>query len=108
MLAHMGLADAAASGRAVAELSTGQQQRVAAARALIGGPSLIIADEPTSALDADAQVAFLDLLFDEAGRSGAAVLFVSHDRRLQSGFDRVVALTDLNRANAAEEAGNVG
>ncbi|PIW27185.1 MAG: methionine ABC transporter ATP-binding protein [Rhodospirillales bacterium CG15_BIG_FIL_POST_REV_8_21_14_020_66_15] len=98
LLAHMGLAGAAAEGRAVAELSTGQQQRVAVARALIGAPPVIIADEPTSALDADAQAAFLGLLFDEAARSGAAVLFVSHDRRLESGFDRIVPLADLNRA----------
>jgi putative ABC transport system ATP-binding protein len=103
LLSHMGLADAAAEGRAVAELSTGQQQRVAAARALIGGPSLIVADEPTSALDADAQVAFLELLFDEASKTGAAILFVSHDRRLEAGFDRVVGLAEINRA-----AGNGG
>lgn len=102
LLAHMGLGEAAAAGRAVAELSTGQQQRVAAARALIGAPPVIIADEPTSALDADAQAAFLDLLFAEAGRSGATVLLVSHDRRLESGFDRVVALAEINRAAGVE------
>jgi putative ABC transport system ATP-binding protein len=103
LLGHMGLADAAAAGRAVAELSTGQQQRVAAARALIGAPPVIIADEPTSALDADAQAAFLDLLFEEARRSGATVLFVSHDRRLEAGFDRVVPLAEINRAAGAGE-----
>lgn len=102
LLAHMGLGEVAATGRAVAELSTGQQQRVAAARALIGAPPVIIADEPTSALDADAQAAFLDLLFAEAGQSGATVLFVSHDRRLDAGFDRVVALAEINRAAGAE------
>ena len=85
------------------ELSTGQQQRVAAARALIGAPPVIIADEPTSALDADAQTAFLKLLFDEAARGGATVMFVSHDRRLEGGFDRVVPLADLNRAFGAGE-----
>ena len=73
-----------------------------AARALIGAPPVIIADEPTSALDADAQAAFLDLLFQEAGQSGATVLFVSHDRRLDAGFDRVVALAEINRAAGAE------
>lgn len=103
LLAHMGLADEAARGRSVTELSTGQQQRVAAARALIGAPPVIIADEPTSALDADAQTAFLKLLFDEAARGGATVMFVSHDRRLEGGFDRVVPLADLNRAAGAGE-----
>lgn len=104
LLAHMGLAAAAAEGRSAAELSTGQQQRVAAARALIGGPPVIIADEPTSALDADAQAAFLDLLTAEAARNGATVLFVSHDSRLESHFDRVVDLASMNRAAPDREA----
>lgn len=82
----------------VTELSVGQQQRVAAARALIGRPELIIADEPTSALDQDRRAAFLNLLFAEAERYGASVLFVSHDRTLEPLFSRVVALGDLNQA----------
>jgi putative ABC transport system ATP-binding protein len=81
-----------------AELSVGQQQRVAAARALIGRPELVVADEPTSALDADRQRAFLDLLLGESAAAGAAVLFVSHDVRLASAFDRAVALADINAA----------
>lgn len=84
--------------RAARELSVGQQQRVAAARALIGRPALIVADEPTSALDADRQRAFLDLLAGECGDSGAALLFVSHDHRLSGDFDRVLALGELNHA----------
>ena len=78
--------------RTAAELSVGQQQRVAAARALIGRPALVIADEPTSALDADARDAFLDLLFAEAGAAGATLLFVSHDAALVPRFDRAVEL----------------
>ena len=78
--------------RTAAELSVGQQQRVAAARALIGRPALVIADEPTSALDADARDAFLDLLFAEAGAAGATLLFVSHDAALAPRFDRAVEL----------------
>ncbi len=81
-----------------ANLSIGQQQRVAVARALLGRPPLLIADEPTSALDADTQQAFLDLLFNECAQHGSAVLFVSHDMRLSHSFDRVVALASINHA----------
>jgi putative ABC transport system ATP-binding protein len=80
------------------ELSVGQQQRVAAARALIGRPEILIADEPTSALDAPRQQLFVDLLLKEAAAAGAALLFVSHDGRLAAHFDRLVALTEINRA----------
>jgi putative ABC transport system ATP-binding protein len=83
--------------RAVTDLSVGQQQRVAAARALLGAPELIIADEPTSALDADHRAAFIKLLFDEAARSGSTILFVSHDHSLSSLFDTKVSLRELNR-----------
>ena len=68
--------------RKATELSVGQQQRVAAARALIGAPQLLIADEPTSSLDADARTAFLDLLERQCDLFGSTLLFVSHDRQL--------------------------
>lgn len=84
--------------RPAAALSVGQQQRVAAARALIGRPELVIADEPTSALDAARQAAFLDLLRRECVASGAALLFVSHDARLAASFDRTLAMAEVNRA----------
>lgn len=87
--------------RPAAELSVGQQQRVAAARALIGRPGLVIADEPTSALDADRQRAFLDLLCDECDAAGATLLFVSHDRRLAERFDRRADLDAINRSRRA-------
>jgi putative ABC transport system ATP-binding protein len=90
--------------RPVTQLSVGQQQRVAAARALIGGPEIVIADEPTSALDAERQSAFLDLLSQECIAAGATLVFVSHDRRLASGFSREIALPSLNRVQAAQEA----
>jgi putative ABC transport system ATP-binding protein len=90
--------DPALQRRPVTELSVGQQQRVAAARALIGRPELVIADEPTSALDAERQHDFLNLLLSECALSQASVIFVSHDRRLMPHFDRAVALTDINRA----------
>ena len=68
--------------QSVATLSVGQQQRVAAARALIGKPDLIVADEPTSALDAGHQARFIELLLLQAAQQNTAVLLVSHDPRL--------------------------
>lgn len=90
--------------RPVTELSVGQQQRVAAARALIGKPDLIIADEPTSSLDEEARRAFLDLLFAEVEAAGQTLVFVSHDGRLAETFDRTVALAEINRAAVRDAA----
>lgn len=87
--------------KTAAQLSVGQQQRVAAARALIGSPGLIVADEPTSALDEDARDNFLDLLSGEARASGAALLFVSHERSLAPRFDRMIELTSINAAGGS-------
>lgn len=83
---------------AVTELSVGQQQRVAAARALIGAPELVIADEPTSALDTDLRDRFLELLFECCAEAKATLLFVSHDLSLGARFDRVLSLPTLNTA----------
>jgi putative ABC transport system ATP-binding protein len=80
-------------------LSVGQQQRVAAARALIGAPQLVIADEPTSSLDHDHRARFLDLLFENCRAVGSTLVFVSHDRTLIPMFDRVVDLPALNRVS---------
>jgi len=101
LMAEMGLDTAELENRPVAELSVGQQQRVAAARALIGQPELVIADEPTSALDADTQDSFLELLLAETHGLGAALVFVSHDRRLAARFERVIAIDEINRAGEA-------
>ncbi len=87
--------------RSVSRLSVGQQQRVAAGRALIGAPELVLADEPTSALDVDHRTRFLDLLFEQCEQAGAALIFVSHDPQLAGRFDRIVSMTDINRAPAA-------
>lgn len=80
-------------------LSLGQQQRVAAARALLGAPPLVIADEPTSALDEDNRERFLELVFAECRSAGSALILVSHDRRLGSLFDHQVGLDELNDAH---------
>jgi putative ABC transport system ATP-binding protein len=95
LLARLGLEAHLARGQSAADLSVGQQQRVAAARALIGRPELIVADEPTSALDRDRQVAFLDLLFTEAKEAGATLIMVSHDESLAARFDRVMRLDEI-------------
>jgi putative ABC transport system ATP-binding protein len=84
--------------RPASQLSVGQQQRVAAARALIGAPEVVIADEPTSALDTELRDAFLDLLLAACKANGSALVFVSHDRQLASRFDANVSLLDINRA----------
>ena len=88
--------------RRVTDLSIGQQQRVAAARALIGAPELLVADEPTSALDHDLRSRFIDLLLGECSANGSAVLFVSHDLSLGPQFDRQVALGEINRAGVSD------
>jgi putative ABC transport system ATP-binding protein len=104
LLEHLDMAGAHVLRRPVTELSVGQQQRVAAARALIGTPELVIADEPTSSLDADRRAAFLDLLFRECVRERTTLIFVSHDASLADRFDRTIELADINRARAGSAA----
>lgn len=82
----------------VANLSVGQQQRVAAARALIGTHELVIADEPTSSLDFDHRERFIQLLFENCEEAGATLVFVSHDRGLMPLFNRIISLPDVNSA----------
>lgn len=90
--------DPALMQRPAGTLSVGQQQRVAAARALIGRPALLLADEPTSALDRDAATAFLRLMSAQGQAAGTTVVVVSHDDSLQPLFDRTLALSQINLA----------
>ncbi|MEM7020317.1 MAG: ABC transporter ATP-binding protein [Pseudomonadota bacterium] len=83
----------------VAELSVGQQQRVAFARALIGAPPILITDEPTSALDIDTQSGLLQLLFRECSNNQTTLIFVSHDQRLAAHFDRVIQMDKLTKTD---------
>ncbi len=78
--------------RPITELSVGQQQRVAAARALIGSPALILADEPTSALDTGNRDRFIQILLDQANARHTSVLFVSHDEALAQHFPNQLTL----------------
>ena len=96
MLCQLGI-DSQDHHRPISKLSVGQQQRVAAARALIGNPEIIVADEPTSALDYDAREAFMQLLITEVDKQGSTLLFVSHDPTLAHYFDRVIDLPSLNQ-----------
>jgi len=93
--------DPALAHRRAGTLSVGQQQRVAAARALIGRPDVLLADEPTSALDRGAATAFLQLMFAECRAAGTTAVVVSHDDSLDPLFDRVVVLEQLNRLGEA-------
>ncbi|HET6389201.1 ABC transporter ATP-binding protein [Hyphomicrobium sp.] len=95
LLAALGLETNVIASATTASLSVGQQQRVAAARALIGAPQIIVADEPTSALDRNAEKGFLELLFAQSAAAGASVIMVSHDEELAHYFDRVVRLEDI-------------
>ncbi len=97
LLNHLGMDTPDLLQKQVIELSVGQQQRVAAARALIGTPELLIADEPTSSLDADRREDFIRLLFNECHRDKTTIVFVSHDSGLEALFDRTVRLDELNR-----------
>jgi putative ABC transport system ATP-binding protein len=96
LLKHLGMDEAAVIDQPVTELSVGQQQRVAAARALIGTPEILIADEPTSSLDANRREAFIQLLFNECNRKDTTIVFVSHDTGFENLFDRTIRLSDIN------------
>ena len=103
LLQHLDMDHPDLHRRAVTTLSVGQQQRVAAARALMGSPELLIADEPTSSLDADRRESFIRLLFDECRGVGATLIFVSHDASLERLFDRTIDLAEINRASHGME-----
>ncbi|ESZ85884.1 MAG: ABC transporter ATP-binding protein, partial [Blastomonas sp. CACIA14H2] len=83
------------------ELSQGEAQRAAIARALIGRPDLIIADEPTSALDRANMEKVAELLRECAGEAGASLLIVTHDDRLRDHITSVRQIGPMAAESAA-------
>lgn len=96
LLSHLYASNGPDLNQKVTDLSVGQQQRVAAARALMGRPELIIADEPTSSLDFDSRQTFMNLLFDEVKDNHSTLLFVSHDPTHQTMFTRSLDIEAIN------------
>ena len=96
LLEHVGLADQEVIHKPVTELSVGQQQRVAACRALIGSPEIIIADEPSSSLDLKAQQAFIQLLTEECLANKSTLIYVSHDTRFSEFFETIAQIENGN------------
>jgi putative ABC transport system ATP-binding protein len=76
------------------ELSGGESQRAALARALVTGPQVVFADEPTGALDTVGGEALLDVLLSTTRERGASVVLVTHDNRVAAHADREVVLVD--------------
>jgi putative ABC transport system ATP-binding protein len=97
-LGQLGVGDAA--GQRPGEMSGGQGQRVAVARALVTGPRVVFADEPTGALDTLNGELVMDLLLDAADAQGASVVLVTHETRIAAYADREVVLRD-GRLDAA-------
>jgi putative ABC transport system ATP-binding protein len=82
------------TGHYPAQLSGGEQQRVAVARAFVGRPKLLLADEPTGNLDGATGRQVMDLLFELARADGATLLLITHDMTLAGRCDRIVHIAD--------------
>lgn len=92
LLAQIGLADR--RDHYPAQLSGGEQQRVAVARALINAPPLLLADEPTGNLDQSTGAQIIDLLFDLGREKNTTIILVTHDPAVAARCDRIIHLRD--------------
>lgn len=92
LLERMGLAER--SGHKPSELSGGEQQRVAVARALMNRPQILLADEPTGNLDSKRAEELHQLFFDIRDEFGTTVVIVTHNEHLAATSDRIIHLTD--------------
>ncbi len=89
------------------QLSGGEQQRCALARAFAAEPMLVLADEPTGNLDGTTGHQIIDLMFDLSRRRGATLMLITHDRELAARCDRIVRLEDgliVDTGEPAEQA----
>jgi putative ABC transport system ATP-binding protein len=101
-LRRVGLSDFAK--RRPGELSGGQKQRVAIARALFGSPSLLLCDEPTGNLDSETGREVIDFFRELNAKDGVTLLIVTHERRISSVANRVIAMRDGMLVETTDEA----
>lgn len=92
LLQRMGLADR--EGHKPSELSGGEKQRVAVARALVNKPSVIFADEPSGSLDSSSRQQLHKLLFELRDETGVTLVIVTHDEQLATSADRTIHIAD--------------
>ena len=87
------------------QLSVGEQQRVAVARAMANSPSLLLADEPTANVDVAHQETILALIRDTCTEHNVSLLMVTHSPDIASQFDRVVKIDEFNQAATSAKTG---